>query len=114
MDNQNASVESRGVLSEDSIGIMDIVRLCLRNWYWFVISAGVCLAIGMLNILKTTPVYERSSTILVKEQLSRRTSANDLESMISSAGAGGTTSRLVNEVIAFKSPALMTEVISRL
>ncbi len=114
MDTQNTSADSRGNVSEDSIGIMDIVRLCLRKWYWFVISAGVCLAIGMLNILKTIPVYERSSTILVKEQLSRRTSANDLESMISSAGAGGTTSRLVNEVIAFKSPALMTDVISRL
>lgn len=100
--------------SENSLNIKDFLMKCLDNWYWFLISVAVCLVIGVLSVLRTQPVYERSSTILIKEQLNRRVSSNELDMMLGSSGMAGMSSRLVNEVIAFKSPALMTEVVNRL
>jgi len=99
---------------DNNIKIGDILRACVARWYFFVISIAVCLAFGALVVLRTSPVFQRSATILIKEQIVRKTTNNDLESMLSASGAGGSSSKLVNEVIAFKSPALMGEVVSRL
>lgn len=99
---------------DNNINFRDIIGTCLSKWYLFVISVALCMVIGALVVLRTIPVFERSATLLIKEQIVRRTSSNDLESILSASGAAGSTSKLVNEVIAFKSPALMGDVVSRL
>ena len=38
----------------------DAVYLCISKWYWFVISIVLCLSIGVLQILRTTPVMPHS------------------------------------------------------
>ena len=58
--------------SQSNVEILEILRACMRKWYWFAISLVLALTIGFLKILKTIPVYERTSTILIKEQLNRR------------------------------------------
>ena len=112
MDTQR-SENNEGVFP-GSVNALEIIRLCLSKWYLFVISVVICLAAAMFLIKRTVPQYSRTMTILIKEQLSRRAAAPDIETMISSAGGGATTSRLVNEIIAFQSPELVSEVVSRL
>ncbi|MDD6151432.1 MAG: polysaccharide biosynthesis tyrosine autokinase [Bacteroidales bacterium] len=116
MDKQNTygSNSNSQDQSQSNVEILEILKTCLRKWYWFALSLVLTLSIGCLKILKTIPLYERSSTILIKEQLNRRASGNDLDMLLSTGGANSMASRLANEVIAFVSPALMTEVVSRL
>ena len=39
----------------------------LRYWYWFVLGALLCLLAGWLYLRYTTPEYNISSTLLIKD-----------------------------------------------
>lgn len=96
-----------------SISFMEVIRRCLSNWYWFLISVILSLCLAVFYILKTQPTYNRNATVLIKEAATRRMTTSDLESMLSNS-SGQVSSKVVNEVIAFQSPALMLEVVKRL
>lgn len=91
----------------------DFVRKCVKNWYWFAISLFVCVCLAGVYILRTRPVYQSYATVLIKEASARRMATSDIESVINFSG-GSMSSKVVNEVIAFKSPALMAKVVERL
>ncbi|MCQ2184081.1 MAG: polysaccharide biosynthesis tyrosine autokinase [Bacteroidales bacterium] len=99
--------------STSNFSFKSFVSRCLKGWYWFVISAGICCGLACFHILRTRPVFTRSATILIKEAASRRMTTSDIESVLSFSG-GSMSSKVVNEVIAFQSPAIMQEVVSRL
>ncbi|MFC0181187.1 Wzz/FepE/Etk N-terminal domain-containing protein [Pseudarcicella hirudinis] len=40
----------------------------LRHWYWFVISVVVCLSVAFLYLRYTTPIYNVSSVLLIKDE----------------------------------------------
>jgi capsular exopolysaccharide synthesis family protein len=49
---------------------LDLKKYLLRifpNWYWFVISLILCLAIAWLNNRYTEPVYTVSTTLMIKQ-----------------------------------------------
>ena len=96
------------------VNFLDLWHRCLSRWYWFVISIIICLALAGLYILRTRPMYSSYSTILIKEASARRMASSDIESVMSLNTGSSMSSKVVNEVIAFKSPALMTEVVKRL
>ena len=88
----------------------DAVYLCISKWYWFVISIVLCLSIGVLQILRTTPVYTRYATLMIKDVEGRKGS---IEQQISELG-GYSASNVNNEVLALQSPAITEEVVKRL
>lgn len=100
--------------ASEGVNIREILGICLTKWYWFVVSVAVCVGIASIKYLTTAPVYSRSATLLIKETTVRRATSSDLESVLSNGGMGVTTSKLVNEIVAFKSPTLMGEVVKRL
>ncbi len=90
----------------------DLVEMVLKKWYWFVISVVLFLAVGVLYIMKSSPVYQRNATIMVKD--SRKGSgANEMAAF--SEIAGLTTRRNVdNELFVLQARRLMVEVVERL
>lgn len=91
----------------------DFLWLCLDNWYWFVISLVVVLGFATARILRTPPRYTRMATILIKETNMTR-SRSDLESMLNMGGVSQMNSKLSNEIVAFRSPDLMANVVRQL
>lgn len=97
-----------------SFSFRNFFKRCTRGWLWFAVSVGVCLLCASLYILRTRPTYTRSATVLIKESAARRMTTSDIESVLSFSGGGTMSSKVVNEVIVFQSPALMQEVVKRL
>jgi len=91
----------------------DFLWLCLDKWYWFVISFVIVMGIATIKILRTPPLYTRMATILIKETNATR-SRSDLESMLNMGGVSQMSSKLSNEIVAFRSPDLMLEVVRQL
>jgi len=52
----------------ENIDIKIVFRRLLRNWYWFVLSAIVCLGVGMYYLATTSSEYALTSTIQLKDQ----------------------------------------------
>ena len=93
----------------------DMLIACLVKWPWFILSISICLASGILFLLRTPPVYERATSLLIK------TEASSLSSEIQAlSGMPGLTSmfqannKLQDELITIQSPMTVEEVVSRL
>ena len=94
-----------------AVTLHDIIRMVIANWYWFVLSALVCLCLAYYYLASTPKIYSRTATILVKD--SRK--GGDLELTAFSDLAGFQNRRSVdNEVFILQSRRLMTEVVKRL
>ena len=107
-------VESSSTENEnEGIGIMDILSLCLSNWKWLVFSVFVCLAVAVLYIKRTPPTYQRTAAVLIKDdKQSIRRSSGVAE--LSELGGLGMQSNVYNEILTFKSPAIMSGVVKAL
>ena len=103
---------SRPVQSDDFIRIQDLLYLCLAKWKWFVLSLAVTLGGAIVYLLRTPPIYTRTALVLIKDD-SKGQSVSDMESF-SNLGLFQSNTNVNNELIALKSPALMTEVVKRL
>ena len=101
-----------GAADIQTFTLTDMVSMVLRKWYWFVISVILFLGIGVLYIMKSSPVYQRNATIMVKD--SRKGSGAN-EMAIFGELAGLSTRRNVdNELFVLQARRLMVEVVERL
>ena len=99
---------------EEPLSIKDIWNMCISHWYWFAIAVAACLFIAAFYILKTTPVYTRSASVLIKEDTKGRSVSSDITSAFSDLGFGQTRVNVNNEIVNFKSPDLMLQVVKNL
>lgn len=83
---------------------------CKKHWTWFVISFVVIVGFKAYTLLKTQPLYQRSATILVKEETTGAQLGN-MAATLGELGGFGATSRVDNELEAIKSPAVTEKVI---
>lgn len=84
--------------------IVDVLR---AKWYWFVVVVAISLS-GAYLYLQTVPqLYKRTATVLIKGQ--EQTEDAFLEKQLFNRSRN-----VANEIIIFKSKALLTEVVKRL
>lgn len=99
--------------SEDFLRIQDLFYLCIKRWYWFVLSLAVTVGAAIIYLLRTPAVYTRTASVLIKDNSKSKSISSDLESF-SDFGLFQSNTDVNDELIAFKSPALMAEVVKRL
>ncbi len=104
--------ESNGELN---ISLRDIVFMVLNNWYWFVISAIVCLAIAALAYKMQAKTYTATGTILVRDnEKNMRYTSRNMDAILNSMDIGNSDLSLSNEIYMLRSSSLMAQVIQRL
>jgi capsular exopolysaccharide synthesis family protein len=94
--------------------IKDFLYLCLAKWRWFVLSLVVALAIAVVYLLRTSPVYVMSAEVLIKESNRTQSIGGDIASMFADMGMSGGRTNVENEVRAMRSPAALLETGKRL
>lgn len=104
--NQNAD-------EEDSINIQQLVQLCVSNWYWFLVSIVLALIAAGVYIITTQPTYTRRASVLIKDG---DPSGNITKAFgaFTSMGQQYTRTNLHNEMLTFKSPTYMIDVVGTL
>lgn len=98
---------------EDSFfSFKDFLLTCLAQWKWFVISVIFFAGVAMLYIMRQQPVYTRTMSVLIQDN--DNGGALDVSGAFKTLGLGGNNTNVFNEMVSLKSPAVMTEVVSRL
>ncbi len=110
--NSNSKGYYAGEEKESSFSFQDLLLLGIKKWYWFLISIILCLSLAILYILVTPPVYSRKTTILIKDKDNHSLSSEF--SQFSSIGVGRRNTNLYNEMITFKSPLYVRDVVDSL
>lgn len=83
------------------------------HWPWFVASILTCAALTFVYLRYQTPVYEITSSILIKEDDNKKGAGNALAAM-QDFGMFSMSSNFDNEVEILKSRTLIKKVVSRL
>ena len=107
--------EKTGVQSEEQINIQEILFRYLIHWPWFVVSVIVCVALAWGYLRLTTPVYNISATVLIKDE--KKGGGANMFSELEKMGLNGfvsSSSNIENEIEVLKSRTLAREVVSSL
>ena len=106
--------QRRPAQADDFIRLQDLLYLCLGRWRWFVLSLAVTLGIAVYYLLSTPNVYQRTASLMIKEDSKGQGINSDVASMFSDMGLSGGKSNVNNELIAIQSPAVLLETGKRL
>ena len=109
----NINTDNNTRQQEETVQISQLVRRCLSRWYWFALSLAVCLALGVLYILRSTPTYNTSADIQIKSNTKGASMPGDIGEF-GNMGLFAVKSNVNNELHAFESPDIMSEVVARL
>ena len=99
---------------DDFIRLQDLFYLCLAKWRWFILSLAVTLGIATYYILTTPNVYQRTASLMIKDDSKSQGISSDVSSMFADMGLGNAKSNVNNELIAIQSPAVLLETGKRL
>lgn len=62
---ENFNSDAARLEKKNDVDLKYIVGKVLGNWYWFAISVAVCMVLGVLFMLTTTPKYNVSAKIMI-------------------------------------------------
>ncbi len=109
--NNTGYYEEEEVAAQPTFSIHDLLRMILANWYWFLLSMAVCAGCATLYIMRTSKVYNRTATILVKD--SRKGGSADMTAFADMTGFL-TIRNVDNEIYVLQSRRLMESVVRKL
>lgn len=98
----------------EEISIRDILISCASHWRWYVATVVIALAVAVLYIKKTQPMYKRDASIMVLERNDKPTVLNQLLNDYVDFGFFADNTNVNNVIAAIKSPDVMSEVVDRL
>ena len=52
---------------EPELNILDLIKIALANWYWFVISAVLCVSVAFVYLKWAPKIYTRTASVLIKD-----------------------------------------------
>ena len=96
------------------MSLRDVFAICLGNWKWMLVSFVLCMLLATYYCIKTVPVYDRSASVLIKEDRRSNTVQGDVSQAFSNMGMGITKVNVFNEIVNFKSSDLMLQVAKNL
>ena len=102
---------SNNANNSNEIDLRKVCRDVLSHWYWFLIGVVVCCAFGVLHIVRTTPRYTTSGSIMLRQK-GDESLAGQLESLsMLGLGNNGAAS---DEVVVLQSRDLMYQALDAL
>ena len=108
----NVSATETTLNDLQTFGLQDMVEMVLKKWYWFVISVALFVGVGVLYLMKTSPVYQRTATILVKD--SRKGSGATEMAAFGDLAGFNTRRNVDNELFVLQARRLMMQVVEKL
>lgn len=112
-ENNNSVHQGPSTQSQQAgVNLIEIIRIAAGRWRWFAASLGAAILVAMVMIRTSEPQYVRSTSLMVKETSSHMSASTDIDAVLSQQSF--VSSKIANELVAFKSPTLMSEVVRRL
>ena len=106
-------MEEKNLEKEATFDLEDLWSLFLSHWHWFVGCVILTLCLAVFYILRTTPVYTRSTQLLIREDDNSANGGSMLQEFQNLGLIGGNTN-INNEILTLRAPTLMEETVERL
>jgi uncharacterized protein involved in exopolysaccharide biosynthesis len=84
-------------VEESSFDFRAIYTAVVLNWQWFALSIFICICAALIYLRYTTPVYQVSVKMLIKDDNGRSRNANRMLSNMMEVGGISNSNGLENE-----------------
>ena len=104
-----------GEQSEEQVNIQELLFRYLIHWPWFVISIIICIACAWGYLRLTTPIYNITATVLIKDE--KKGGGANMSSELEKMGLDGfvsSSNNVDNEIEVLRSKSLAREVVNNL
>lgn len=104
-----------GEQSEEQVNIQELLFRYLIHWPWFVVSIIICIACAWGYLRLTTPIYNITATVLIKDE--KKGGGANMSSELEKMGLDGfvsLSSNVDNEIEVLRSKSLAREVVNNL
>ena len=104
-----------GEQSEEQVNIQELIFRYLIHWPWFVVSIIICIACAWGYLRLTTPIYNITATVLIKDE--KKGGGANMSSELEKMGLDGfvsSSSNVDNEIEVLRSKSLAREVVNNL
>ncbi len=110
------SSDSSVMMEEENsmFSFQNIYAMLILNWQWFLLSLFICLCGALLYLRYTTPSYQVSAKMLVKEEQNKRRGATDMLSKMEDFGFMTTSNGIENEQEIIQSSILARQAVLNL
>lgn len=95
------------------VPLSEIFKETLRKWPWILLSLAVCLALAVIYLLLTPPMYTETASLLLKDDSKGKSASASLDDF-SDLGLFSANTNIQNEISTLQSPDLMEEVVRQL
>lgn len=96
-----------------SVNFKSILTFVLMKWYWMVLSLLLCCGVAGIYLMRTTPQYTRTISLLIKNEDGKKKTQNSSVDL-TALGIVENKTNLDNELQIIISPPLVEEVVKRL
>lgn len=110
---QDAPYENQ---EDDSFKLEEFGYILLAHWHWIILSVAIALGVAVLKILRTTPTYVQSTSLLIKSDDGKGGSSpiNGLSQDFQNLGILASNTNINNEILTISAPVMMQEAVKRL
>lgn len=99
---------------EDGFKLVDYWIIFVNNWYWFLLSVLIALGLAVLKILRTTPIYNSTTQLLIQDDKDGGSSMGGSIQDFSDLGLIKSNSNVNNEILTISAPIMMQQTVKRL
>ncbi len=101
---------------DDSFKLEEFGYILLAKWHWIALSVAIALSIAVFNILRTTPTYVQSTSLLIKSEdgNSGNSPIGGLSQDFQNLGILASNTNINNEILTISAPIMMQEAVKRL
>ena len=96
------------------LNFSNLWTVIVLNWHWFLLSLLICVLSAWLYLRYTTPVYQVSARILVKDDNSQKSNSAQMLSNMEEMGFLTNSAGIDNEVEVLRSRVLVRDVVKDL
>ncbi len=107
--------EKRNEVDEEQFNIQEVIFRYLVYWPWFIVSVVICIILAWTYLYTTTPVYNISATVLIKDD--EKGGGSGMSSELEKMGLDGfmsSSKNIDNEIEVLRSKSLAREVVNQL
>lgn len=108
----NSPIQNTSGNDNDEIDLIQLLMKCLSHWQWFLVSILLFMTAGVIYILATPKTYVRNASVMITDD--KEGTNKGAINALSDIGLFQSTSNVNNEMLAFKSPSIIGEVIQEL
>lgn len=110
----NGHLTDNNQIQEQEIDLIELFYKLLAHWRWFLIAAAIALVGAYVYVHVTTPVYQASASVVIKDSEGNNKAIDELFQKVAPASLSSSNTLIEDEMEILRSRSILLQVVNKL